>query len=334
MNTKNDEKDVGAAPELAPYVQSVIEKLECEQKYAAMHGHLCALHSFEDFAGGRGVPLPMDEVFTPKRLKEYEEWLLYTKKKPLQLNSVASYMSSLRAVYNRWRPAGTPEHNPKMFADVHTRVVSQAKRALCGWQVNKLLRTNTGELAAREKRVLAYFSLMFLCRGIPFIDLAYLRRQDLQGNNLVYLRHKTKVPMRIELCPEALRLLREYRRKTPDSPYLFPILDADVTDSYELYMCYQSALREFNRLLARVMKLILPGVRVSSYTARHTWATFAYHMGKSLGIISQSLGHTSSRVTETYLKPFENERLNEANKQLIDAVKKCKEKGSRYDSIL
>lgn len=47
MNTKNDEKDVGAAPELAPYVQSVIEKLECEQKYAAMHGHLCALRGWQ-----------------------------------------------------------------------------------------------------------------------------------------------------------------------------------------------------------------------------------------------------------------------------------------------
>ena len=201
MNTKNDEKDVGAAPELAPYVQSVIEKLECEQKYAAMHGHLCALR---------------------------------------------------------------------------------------GWQVNKL----------------------------------------------VYLRHKTKRPMRVELCPEALRLLREYGKKSPDSPYLLPILDADTPGGWGLYKDYQDALRHFNRELAPAVELLLPGIRVSSYTARHTWATLAYHMGLPLGIISQSLGHSSIRVTETYLKPFENERLDKANKQLIAAVKKGKWKSFANNNIL
>ena len=71
-----------------------------------------------------------------------------------------------------------------------------------------------------------------------------------------------------------------------------------------------------------------------TYTARHTWATLAYHMGQSIGIISQSLGHSSIRVTETYLKPFENERIDEVNRQLIAAVKKGKWKGSMLYSIL
>lgn len=280
MNTKNDEKDVGAAPELAPYVQSVIEQLEREQKYAAMHGHLCALHSFEDFAGDRGVPLPMDEVFTSKRLKEYEEWLLYTKKKPLQLNSVASYMSSLCAVYNRWRPAGTPEHNPKMFADVYTRVVSQAKRAsrLAGEQAvaYQYLR------AYRPgKRVLVYFSLMFLCRGIPFIDLAYLRQQDLQGNNLVYLRQEYRcghhrrerqchVHCRRNEClhPCAGRLgyprtrLHAKRRPTEDSRHgcLGFIIPAQLKDgTYELKITTQFASGRLLKSPRSVVKTIYIG---------------------------------------------------------------------------
>lgn len=70
------------------------------------------------------------------------------------------------------------------------------------------------------------------------------------------------------------------------------------------------------------------------YISRHTWATLAYHMGQSIGIISQSLGHSSIRVTETYLKPFENERIDEVNRQLIAAVKKGKWKGSMLYSIL
>ncbi|WP_310591112.1 tyrosine-type recombinase/integrase [Bacteroides intestinalis] len=252
-------------------------------------------------------------------------------------------MSSLRAVYNRWMPAGTPGHDAKMFADVHTRVVSQTKRALRGWQMEKVLAGGrTGNPIAKPadrlhitgQAALDYFRLMFLCRGMPFIDLAHLRKRDLQGRYLVYLRHKTRCPMRVELCPEALRLLRKYGKENPDSPYLLPILDADTSGGWGLYKDYQDALRLFNRDLARAMEFLLPGVRVSSYTARHTWATLAYHMGLPLGVISQSLGHASIRVTETYLKPFENERLDKANKQLIATVKKGKWKKFANNNIL
>ena len=342
MKTEDMEPDVGTDAgtdveidvgrmELSSYMLAVIEKLKHEQKYAAAHGYLCALHSFQDFAGGRGVPLPMNEVFRPERLKAYEEWLMQKKVRPLKPNSVTCYMSSLRAVYNRWMPAGTPGHDAKMFADVHTRVVSQTKRALRGWQMEKVL---AGSLFITGQTALDYFRLMFLCRGMPFIDLAHLRKRDLQGRYLVYLRHKTRRPMRVELCPEALRLLRKYGKENPDSPYLLPILDADTSGGWGLYKDYQDALRLFNRDLARAMEFLLPGVRVSSYTARHTWATLAYHMGLPLGIISQSLGHASIRVTETYLKPFENERLDKANKQLIATVKKGKWKKFANNNIL
>lgn len=362
MKTEDMEPDVGAGAEadvgidvgrmeLSSYMLAVIEELKREQKYAAAHGYLCALHSFHDFAGGRGVPLPMNEVFRPERLKAYEEWLVQKKARPLKPNSVTSYMSSLRAVYNRWMPAGTPGHDAKMFADVHTRVVSQTKRALQGWQMEKVLadgRTGNpiakpagtliakpaGRLRITGQATLDYFRLMFLCRGMPFIDLAHLRKRDLQGRYLVYLRHKTRRPMRVELCPEALRLLRKYGKENPDSPYLLPILDADTPGGWGLYKDYQDALRLFNRALAQVMELLLPGIRVSSYTARHTWATLAYHMGLPLGVISQSLGHSSIKVTETYLKPFENERLDKANKQLIATVKKGKWKRFANNNIL
>lgn len=61
-----------------------------------------------------------------------------------------------------------------------------------------------------------------------------------------------------------------------------------------------------------------------TYVARHTWATLAFHSGQPVGIISQALGHSSLRVTETYLKPFGNELVDKANRQLIASVRKCK----------
>ena len=63
-----------------------------------------------------------------------------------------------------------------------------------------------------------------------------------------------------------------------------------------------------------------------TYAARHTWATLAFHAGMSIGIISKALGHFSIKVTETYLKPFENEKVDVANEELIISVAGYNEK--------
>ncbi|KAA4707081.1 tyrosine-type recombinase/integrase, partial [Bacteroides intestinalis] len=58
-----------------------------------------------------------------------------------------------------------------------------------------------------------------------------------------------------------------------------------------------------------------------TYTARHTWATMAYHCEIHPGIISEAMGHSSIAVTETYLKPFSNKKIDEANRIVISFVK-------------
>lgn len=333
MNKESVENDLGCNY-LAAYMQRVIEQLKLEDKFSAAKLYKSALHSYQNFAGGKDVLLPMNEVFTPERLKAYERWLTQEKPKPLKPNSVTSYMSILRAVYNRWMPVGTPDYNPKLFADISIRVVAKTKRALREWQMEKLLNAEVSSLSRGQEQALNYFCLMFLCRGMPFIDLAHLRKTDLQGDYLVYLRHKTGVPMKIRLNAHALRLIRKLSKNNPDSPYLLPILDAKVTGRQKQYTHYQDALRNFNKTLARVMKKLLPGVKVSSYTARHTWATIAYHIGVPVGLISQSLGHSSISVTITYLKPFDDEKVDKVNTQVISFAKKCKWRSQRMINSL
>ena len=118
-------------------------------------------------------------------------------------------------------------------------------------------------------------------------------------------------------------LIAKYADRHSASPYLFPILDARIRDSWQSYRNYQDALRHFNRKLGQVMSRLLPGVRVSSYTVRHTWATLAFHSGQPVGIISQALGH-SSAGDGNLSQPFGNELVDKANRQLIASVRKCK----------
>lgn len=253
----------------------------------------------------------------------------------MSLNTISTYMRNLKAVYHRMVGENVLPYNPKLFDDVYTKVEAQTKRALELEQMSTLLCADFGKLPLNLRCALAYFLLMFLFRGMPFIDLAYLRKQDVKGNRIVYSRHKTGRQMTVRISKEAAELMKEFKSRNPDSIYLFPILyrqeskkgrGGKMKKDKELYMDYLRALRNFNLKLEKIASLLLPGVKLSSYVARHTWATLAFHAGMSIGIISKALGHFSIKVTETYLKPFENEKVDAANEELIISVARYSEK--------
>ena len=316
-----------AKDDLRLYMPEVIGMLKREGKFPAMHVYACTLRSYEKFCAEERYPknttasLSMQEIFTPERLKEYEDWLAGQQSSP---NTISTYMRTLQAVYNRWMSPGIEGYNPVLFKDVYTKVESRTKRALTAEQMEQLRNTDFSVLTLRQQQVLTYFLLMFMLRGMPFIDLAHLRKSDLRNRRITYRRHKTGKLMVVDVPPDAMRLLQKNRDKT-DSEYLFPLLHGGLFME-EHHHRYQETLRHFNRELARLMKQLLPGVSVSSYTARHTWATLAYHSGVPVGLISQSLGHSSIRVTMTYLKPFDAEVIDRINRQVISLVKKSKKK--------
>lgn len=316
-----------AKDDLRLYIPEVIGMLKREGKFPAMHVYACTLRSYEKFCAEERHPknttasLSMQEIFTPERLKEYEDWLAGQQSSP---NTISTYMRTLQAVYNRWMSPGIEGYNPVLFKDVYTKVESRTKRALTAEQMEQLRNTDFSVLTLRQQQVLTYFLLMFMLRGMPFIDLAHLRKSDLRNRRITYRRHKTGKLMVVDVPPDAMRLLQKYRDKT-DSEYLFPLLHGGLFMEEHHHRC-QETLRHFNRELARLMKQLLPGVSVSSYTARHTWATLAYHSGVPVGLISQSLGHSSIRVTMTYLKPFDAEVIDRINRQVISLVKKSKKK--------
>ena len=161
---------------------------------------------------------------------------------------------------------------------------------------------------------------MFMLRGIPFVDLAYLHKRDLQGNVLSYRRRKTGRALTVMLTPEVMQLIRMVADRNQDSPYLFPILQSEE-GSEAAYREYQSALRSFNRRLSALKQSIGMKSALSTYAARHTWATMAYYCEIHPGIISEAMGHSSIAVTETYLKPFSNKKIDEANRIVISFVK-------------
>lgn len=304
---------------LVSCMKSITETLKANRKRSAMRTYPATMHSYERFARQTGGSMAVTEVFTPGRLKEYEEYLRGMQR---SWNTVSTYMRTLQAVYNRLVPPGTPERIPNLFKEVYTRVEPVTKRSLTEKQMEAVMSAKAAALSPALQQARAYFALMFMLQGMPFIDLAYMQKKDLKGNYLIYCRHKTGKRMKVRIPKEAAGLLQMYRNRDNHSIYLLPILKSGLKDDWEVYHCYQCALRDFNKSLAHLTEVLLPAGKLSSYTPRHTWATLAYHQGTPVGAICKALGHSSIRVTENYLRPFEDEQLERVNAKVIKGVMK------------
>lgn len=255
---------------------------------------------FESFMGGGELSL---KDVTPQKVHAFLKWL---KEKGLRTNSVNSYISNLRAMYNRacmgWK--GRPMESP--FAGIRLKREETMKRAAPAEVIKKLVLLELKEEPRKQLAVdMALFS--FLACGIPFVDIAHLTEANLKdnGKELWYRRQKTGVLIRMEVNPGMRQLIDRYSRA--DAHYLFPILQEGATHEE-----YKHCLATENQYLKQISAdLDLPDV-LTTYAFRRAWASEAYHLGVPIAIISQALGHTSEKTTRIYLAAFELDKMTEA----------------------
>lgn len=299
------------------FMKEVADGLQMGGNFGTAHVYRSSLNAVIAYCGGEDFTF--NEI-TPEWLKGFE---IHLRKRKCSWNTVSTYMRILRAVYNRAVDNNEAKYIPRLFRYVYTGTRAEHQRALETGDVEKIfagLILLSGVNPAMQ-RARHFFILMFLMRGMPFVDLAYLRKSDLHGNVITYRRRKTGRPLSVTLTNEAMRIVRMYMNQDVHSPYLFSFLRSSE-GTMEAYREYQLALRSFNRQLLILGEFLGIPNRLSSYITRHTWATTAYYCEVHPGIISQAMGHSSITVTETYLKPFQNKKIDEANKLIIDFIKR------------
>lgn len=298
------------------FMKQVAKGLQMEGNFGTAHVYRSSLNAIIAYRG-KG-DFSFNEV-TPEWLKGFE---IHLRGRGCSWNTVSTYLRTFRAVYNRAIDKRIASYVPHLFRSVYTGTRADRKRALSDEDLQKVFADMSSyDLSPTMQHARDMFVLMFLLRGLPFVDLAYLRKSDLQDNVITYRRRKTGRPLSVTLTPEAMTLLKRYMNRDSSSPYLFSLLESRE-GTEEAYREYQLALRSFNQQLALLGVVLGLGDKLSSYTARHTWATTAYYCEIHPGIISEAMGHSSITVTETYLKPFRNKKIDEANKQVIDFVKR------------
>ncbi len=239
---------------------------------------------------------------------EYEHWLM---RRGVVRNSSSFYMRNLRSIFNKAADAGAV-CPLRLFKDVYTGVDRTRKRAADEDLIMRLQRMDLNKSPTLAlTRDLFIFS--YCARGMAFVDMAFLRKSDVEGEIVYYVRRKTGQRMTVALEP-CMRLIIS-RYESVAGLYVFPVLTS--LDPTVAYGQYRIALNYHNRKLKRLAALLGEPLALSSYTARHTWATTARNRHVPISVISAGMGHTSEKTTRIYLAALDNSVIDSANRGIV-----------------
>ncbi len=285
------------------FMHGVIAQLKQLGKIRTSETYTATLKSLMAFRENHDVPL---DGISADLMLLYEAHL---KARDVRMNTISFYMRNLRAVYNRAVEKGlTPQNKP--FRHVYTGVDKTIKRAIPIKEIKALK-----ELDLSLKPSLDFardmFMFSFYTRGMSFIDMAYLKKSDLQNGILTYRRRKTgqQLSIKWEKCMEKI----VYKYPQTQTDYLLPI----IKESGNERRLYDNALHLVNyhlKDLSSMLKLQRP---LTMYVARHSWASAAKARNIPLSVISEGMGHDSEATTQIYLASLETSVVDKANKMIL-----------------
>lgn len=246
-------------------------------------------------------------------IKDFQDYLVRVKN--LKMNTVSLYMRMLRAAYNYAVEEEIIEEDKRPFRKAFTGQEKTRKRAIGKPMVKRLIELKTNNQALAFARDIFLFSIFM--QGMPFVDIAHLKKAQLRNGYILYQRRKTNRTLKVRIPREAQEIIDKYRIKDPGCPFLFPIL---ITGKGNSPGRYDSALRLYNKRLARLSALLGIDEPFTSYVSRHTWASLAHACGISDSIICEAMGHNNIETTTIYLAALDMDVIASANRKLIASL--------------
>lgn len=286
---------------LFPFMESCISELKETGRKKTSSTYTTTLRSFRKFRNNKDIRIDLIDAGVAK---EYENWLIRQQICP---NTTSFYMRILRAVYNRAVSAGfTPQHYP--FRNVYTGIEKTVKRAVDQVVIHRLKKL---DLSKKPNLIFARDMFLFslYTRGMAFVDIAHLTPDHIINNYIEYKRQKTGQTLRIKIEPAIREIIDKHGIRTAERNYLFPILSPERK--------YESSLRMQNHRLHLISSQIGLENKLSSYIARHTWASLAKKSKIPIRLISEGMGHENERTTRIYLASLDQSMIDQASARLL-----------------
>ena len=310
--------DIAKAIRQLPPSQSVfaffrqqIAKKEQMQCIGTKNNYVSAATRFMQFRDHQDLAFSQ---MTSDMIEMYQSWL-WTR--GVRQNTVAFYLRTLRTLYNKAVEAGQAPSND-IFSHIQTANARTAKRAITVNDIRKIEKLDLSRGSSLDK-ARDLFLLSFYLRGMAFVDMAFLKKTDLKCGMISYSRRKTHQNLNIEWIKPMQAIVDKYAEQTKHSLYLLPILTGKESSPYT---AYRKVEHNTNYSLKKIGERIGLKIPLTTYVARHTWASIALHMNIPVATISEGMGHNSFKTTQIYLESIDMATINEANERIIKKILK------------
>lgn len=319
-------RKAGEGVRIAYHYSRKIESLQAFEKLGTASSYSSSRNSFHEFIQAK-TRLNFSKLtfmdITPDLLARYEQFM--TNEKGNSLTSVGIYLRALRSLFNDAIAAKDiePEVYPFGRRKYQTPAAKGTKRALHSTELKALFAaepTNTEQAKAK-----AFWFFSFACNGMNVKDIALLRWKDIEGDKLTFYRAKTINTSKGNLKPivaylngYSMQVLEQYgsKNRNPNS-LVFNILNDNETAAEK-----QVKIKNFTRFINQHIKKLAASIGlpadISTYWARHSFATTSIRKGASLELVSESLGHGNLKTTQGYFAGFDSDTKKELAATLMD----------------
>lgn len=296
-----------------------IQQLKLENRLGTASSYDCAKTSIDKFKDN----LTFAEI-SPVLLKKYENWMLANGR---SVTTIGIYLRSLRAIYNQQNidksiyPFGEGKNKYSIPTSKNT------KKALTIEEIAKIYNYEAEPKSIREMAK-DYWLFLYLSNGMNVKDFCLLKWGNIEEQMLTYKRAKTQRSNKeskfitVALKPETWEIIKKWGQPSiSKDAYIFPHLQKGMTAEKER-RTYQQLTELINKNMKKVCTDLKINKNVTTYFARHSFATVLKRSGAKIEMISELLGHSSVDVTENYLDSFEKEQIQKETDVLTIGFRK------------
>lgn len=302
--------------------EEYLEGLQREMRIGTRNIYRVAYLSLRRFAPS----LQLDEV-TPRLLKSYENWLLASGR-IRSMTTVGIYMRTVRVIMNMARERGLISESAYPFGQSSRKYTIPAgrniKKALSIAQLKRIAEYECRNPQEEFARDIWLFS--FYCNGMNMADICRLRYCDIRSEFIYYVRSKTirtrhdRQPIEVYVSAPIRYIINRYGSPPGSADrYIFGIIEP-AQNCEEQYRAIKRFTRYVNYHMKRIAEALQITEPLTTYVARHSYATVLKHMGAPIEEISENLGHSSILTTRNYLASFPQEYKRERANRLVEIL--------------
>ena len=289
------------------YGQRLIDEMKEANRFGNAQTYIGALGALKNFHKKERLRF---EEMTYAYLKRFETAHL---KKGNSINGLSTYMRTFRAIYNKAIHQELVSADSYPFRKYKIKNQPTAKRAISKDKIKRIL-----DLKLEPDSPLFhsrnYFLCSYLMNGISFIDMAFLRIDNIVDGRIQYRRQKTARPYDIKITEQLSSIMNRYLKDKIKTDYIFPIIKRD--EIQDQYKDVRWARKRYNKRLKEIAQLCEIEENLTSYVSRHSMATNLILNNVPINALSKMLGHKDISTTEIYIKNLPTHIMDEYQERL------------------